>query len=212
MLASKGPHLNHGPAVLGARLIGSLGYAAAGRLGIAIAVAGQAYDTGPASLMMRLDDDGLVQQIAVRSRRLAVLPSDPLAGSSGVTTAEDLPALAAWAARGAHDTLAPLIERIHAHTRYGKVAMWNQVADSVLGPATKSPLLAGGDQEAGRAAGQLFLDALVAEGAPIRRRGTVRFARTELAVQYLDPVRGMCCLFYRQDEDKCGGCPLVDKT
>ena len=209
MLSSTGPHHRNAPAVRGARLIGSVGYAAVGRLSVAIAVAGQAYDTGPDSLMLRLDEEGLVEQIAVRSPRLAVLPEDPLAGTPNVITVPDRAALVAWAARRAHATLTLLIEQIHAATRYGTVALWNQVADSVLGPSTKSPLLAGQDQEAGRAAGQLLLDALVAEGAPIRRRGTVRIAKTELGRPVLDPVRGMCCLFYRQDEEKCSGCPLV---
>jgi hypothetical protein len=203
MITSDGPHHRHGPAVRGARLIGSLGYAAVGRLAVAIAVAGQAYVTGPESLMLRLDEEGLVEQIAVRSPRLAVLPDDPLAGAPNVTTVPDLAALVAWAARGAYATLAPLIEMIHSETRYGTVAMWNQVADSVLGPTTKSPLLAGQDQQAGRAAGQLLLDALVAEGAPIRRRGTVQIAQN-----HLDPVRGMCCLVYRQGDEKCSSCPL----
>ncbi|GLY26949.1 (2Fe-2S)-binding protein [Kineosporia sp. NBRC 101731] len=209
MLASDGPHHGYGPAVVGARLIGSLGYAAAGRLGIAIATTGQAYDVSPDSLMLRLDEDGLVEQIAVRSGRFAVLPDDPLVGAPGVEVVEDLAALVVWAAQGAHATLAPLIEQIHTSIRYGTVAMWNQVADSVLGPTTKSPLPAGGSQEAGRAAGQLFLDALVAQGAPIRRRGTVRIAENGAGQPILDPVRGMCCLFYRQGEEKCGSCPLV---
>ncbi len=208
MISSDGPHHHHGPAVRGARLIGSLGYAAVGRLSVAIAVAGQAYSTGPESLMLRLDEEGLVEQIAVRSPRLAVLPDDPLSGARNVTTVPDLPALVAWAARGAYATLAPLIEMIHAETRYGTVAMWNQVADSVLGPTTKSPLLAGQDQQAGRATGQLLLDALVAEGAPIRRRGTVQMAQNDLGQQVLDPVRGMCCLVYRQGDEKCSSCPL----
>ena len=204
MITSAGPHHQYGPAVRGARLIGSLGYAAVGRLAVAIAVAGQAYDTGPESLMLRLDEEeGLVEQIAVRSPRLAVLPDDPLSSARNVTTVPDLAALVAWAARGAYATLAPLIEMINAETRYGTVAMWNQVADSVLGPTTKSPLLAGQDQQAGRAAGQLLLDALVAEGAPIRRRGTVQMVQNRL-----DPVRGMCCLIYRQGDEKCSSCPL----
>jgi hypothetical protein len=209
MLASDGPHQRVGPAVRGARLAGSVGYAAVGRLGVALAVAGQAYDCGPDSLMLRLDKEGLVDQIALCSPRLAVLPDDALVGAADITVVEDRAALASWAARRAYATLAPLIEQIHIATRYGRVAMWNQVADSVLSPATKSPLLAGQSQEEGRAVGQLLLDALVAEGAPIRRRGTVRIAQTETGRQVLDPVRGMCCLFYRQDEEKCGGCPLV---
>ncbi|GAB3241375.1 hypothetical protein [Kineosporia babensis] len=209
MLASRASHTQAGPAVMGARLAGSLGYAAAGRLGVAMAVAGRAYDTGPDSLMLRLDEDALVAQIAVRSARMAVLPNDPLAGRPDVTVVEDRAALASWAARGAYATLAPLIDEVHAQTRYGGVAMWNQIADSVLSPATKAPLLAGQSQEAGRSIGQLLLDALVAEGAPIRRRGTVRPAQSETGGAVLDPVRGMCCLVYRQDKDKCGGCPLV---
>ncbi|MCE0534489.1 hypothetical protein LWF15_03120 [Kineosporia rhizophila] len=209
MLASEAAHTQVGPAVFGARLAGSLGYAAVGRLAVALAVAGRAYDTGPDSLMLRLDEEGLVAQIALRSPRLAVLPDDSLAGGPHVTVVQDRAALASWAARGAYATLSVLVEQVHAHTRYGTVAIWNQMADSVLSPSTKAPLLAGQSQEEGRAAGQLLLDALVAEGAPIRRRGTVRTVCTEAGREVLDPVRGMCCLFYRQDEEKCGGCPLV---
>ena len=40
--------------------VGALAAPVAGRLAVALAVAGQAYDVGPDSLMVRLDDQGLV--------------------------------------------------------------------------------------------------------------------------------------------------------
>lgn len=209
MLTSNGEHHRFGPAVRGARLAGSLGYAAAGRPAVAIAVAGQVYDPGPDSLVLRLDDAGLVDRIAVRSGVLAVLPDDPRAAAPGIETVGSVAELTGWAARRAYATLDPLAELIHRHTRYGRVAIWNQIADTVLGPTTTAMLPAGRSQEAGRAVGHLFLDALVAEGAPIRRRGTVRVEVSSAGPRTLDPIRGMCCLYYRQDRDTCAGCPLT---
>jgi hypothetical protein len=208
MVACAGEHLRHSPAVAGARMAGTLGYAVAGRLAVSIAVTGQAYDVGPDSLMVRLDDSGLVERIGVRS---PVLVAPATNGSIGprpgpVTRLADLDAVIVWAADRAWRTLDPLIDELHEITRYGRMPMWNLVADSVLGPATVAPRLAGRDQRAGRAAGSAFLDALVALGAPIHRRGTLR---PTLTPDLLTPVRGSCCLHFRQTREKCASCPLT---
>jgi hypothetical protein len=210
MVAGAGDHLRVSPAVAGARMAGTLGYAAAGRLAVAIAVTGQAYDVGPQSLMVRLDDSGLVERIGVRNPVLVTAAADASVGPGPdpVTRLADLDAVIVWAADRAWATLAPLIEELHEVTRYGRVPMWNLVADSVLGPATIAPWLAGRDQRAGRAAGSAFLDALVARGAPIHRRGTLRRS----TLDGLTPVRGSCCLHFRQTQEKCASCPLERAT
>jgi hypothetical protein len=208
MTAGGGEHLTISPAVAGARMAGSVGYATAGRLAVALAVTGQAYDTGPDSLALRLDDEGLVAWIGVRRPVLAVLAADPLAGTSGVLVLPDLSALIAWAADRAWATLDPLIGELHRVTRYGLAPMWNLVADAILGPATVAPRLAGLDQRAGHAVGGALIDRLISRGAPIRRRGTVREERIDGRL-VLAPVRGSCCLYFRQNRELCDSCPLA---
>jgi hypothetical protein len=207
MVACAGEHLSVSPAVAGARMAGSLGYAVAGRLAVAIAVTGQAYDVGPGSLMVRLDDGGLIERIGVLEPGLVVSAADASfgPGPGPVTRLADLAAVIAWAADRAWATLNPLIDEVHEMTRYGRIPMWNLVADSVLGPATVAPRLAGRDQRAGRAAGSRFLDALVDRGAPVHRRGTLG---EPIALDVLTPVRGSCCLHFRQTQEKCASCPL----
>jgi hypothetical protein len=206
MLAGAGEHLSASPAVTGARVIGSLGYAAAGRLAVALSVTGQAYDTGPDSLAVRLDDAGLIERIGVHSPTVAIPASEATPGLAPVIRLRDRAAVIGWAAERAWTTLDPLITELHRATRYGRVPMWNLVADSVLGPATVAPRLAGLDQRAGRATGNAFLDALVDLGAPIHRRGTLR---PSSGPDLLIPVRGSCCLVFRQSREKCESCPLT---
>jgi hypothetical protein len=204
MISGKGPHLGISPAVAGARLAGSLGYAVAGRPAVALAAAGRMYDTGPESLMMRLDDEGLVERIGVRNRVLAVTEDDPVAGRDEVLVLPDRPALIRWAAPGIWTALDRLIDEVHERTRYGRIPMWNLVADSVLGPAAAAAASAGLDHRVGYASGQALLDALVELGAPIHRRGSLLEPPGELLT-----MRGSCCLYFRQDEEKCGTCPLI---
>jgi hypothetical protein len=208
MVACAGEHLAVSPAVAGARMAGSLGYAVAGRLAVALAVSGQAYDVGPDSLMVQLNDEGLIERIGVRNPVLVTPAADSSIGPGPGPVARfvDLAAVIVWAADRTWTTLAPLIDELHEVTRYGRMPMWNLVADAVLGPATVAPRLANGDQRAGRAAGTAFLDALVNLGAPIHRRGTLR---DPAATDGLTPVRGSCCLHYRQTQEKCASCPLT---
>lgn len=187
MAARKAGQVGSSPAVAGARLAASLGYAVAGRPAVALAVAGRSYDTGPGSLLLRLGDEGLIEGIGVRNPALAVRHDDPLAGTEGVIVLPDTEALARWTAERVWATLAPLIDEVHQLTRYGRAPMWNLVADAVLGPATSTPRLARQDQRAGRATGTALLDALVDLGAPIRRRGTV-FERPATRPTAVDPA------------------------
>jgi FhuF-like iron-sulfur protein len=211
MLACAGDHLAFSPAVAGARMIGSLGYAVAGRLSVALAVTGQAFDVGPDSLAVRLDEAGLIERVGIRSPALAVAVTQGPDELPGVIRLAELGDVIAWAADRAWATLDPLIDELHELTRYGRVPMWNLVADSVLGPATTAPHRADLDQRTGRAIGSAFLDALVERGAPIHRRGTVRPADAPGSPTTLEltPVRGSCCLYFRQSQKKCASCPLL---
>jgi ferric iron reductase protein FhuF len=122
----------------------------------------------------------------------------------------ELTELIAWAAERAWSTLDPLIEELHTVTRYGRTPMWNLVADAILGPATLAPAAAGMDQRAGRAVGTALIDALIVSGAPIRRRGTAH-PQWDGGRLTLAPVRGSCCLYFRQNQELCESCPLTPR-
>lgn len=206
MLQAPGDHLRVSPAVAGARLIGSLGYAALGRVGVAIAATARAYSTAPDTLLLQLDDEGLVERIAVSRPELAVLPDDPWRRLAGVTVLPSPEALVDWTAERAHRTLDRLVEEVHQATGYGRQPLWNLVADTVLGPAAHAAALAGRDPAAGHATAHALLDALVARGALITRRGSLCGVEADGT-----PVtrRGACCLYYRESAGTCSGCPLT---
>lgn len=206
MLRGAGDHLRLSPAVAGARLIGSLGYAALGRVGVAIAATGRAYSTAPETLLLQLGGEGLVERIAVSRPELAVPGDDPWRRLAGVTVLPDLDALVDWTAHRAHRTLGPLVEEVHEATGYGRQPLWNLVADTVLGPAAHAAALAGRDPAAAHRTADALLDALVARGALITRRGSLCGAGADGT-----PVtrRGACCLYYRESAGTCAGCPLT---
>jgi hypothetical protein len=206
MLLGPGDHLRVSPAVAGARLIGSLGYAALGRVGVAIAVTGRAYSTAPDTLLLRLDDEGLVDRIAVSRPALAVVAGDPWERLAGITVLPGLEALIEWTAERAHRTLDRLVEEVHEATGYGRQPLWNLVGDTVLGPSATAAALAGRDAAEGHENANALLDALVTRGALITRRGSLCSVEADGT-----PVtrRGACCMYYREIAETCSGCPLT---
>ena len=154
-------------------------------------------------------DGGEVPITAGRDRVvLAVLPGDPV-GTGGASHLVVLPsrtALIAWAAERAFASLTGFVEEVHAATGYGRIPMWNLIGDTVLGPCASAAALAGGSAADGHAVGTGLLDALVALGAPITRRGLL----CSIASDGTPTVRrGACCLYYRQSAgETCETCPL----
>ena len=213
MLDRAARQLSTSPGVLAARTTTSLAYAVIGRPGISLTLTRRVPDLD--SMMLRLSADGLVEQAAVTGATVALLTDDPLAARPDAAAFASLGALIDWTADRAIAILRPLLDDLHRRTRFGLVPMWNLAADSVLGPSTVVPLLVGRDQAGGRAVANALLDALVARGAPIRRRGTtqlVALGRRTVAA----PVRGSCCLLYREATNQptsrsvCASCPLLD--
>ncbi|MFI7587531.1 (2Fe-2S)-binding protein [Spongisporangium articulatum] len=216
MLAPAAPHLRISPAVSAARVTTSLAYAALGRPAVGLALMRRVPDVSAGSLLLRLDDDGLVEQAAVGSPVVAMRAHDPLSGHADAVVVPDDAALVGWLADRALEVLTPLIDDLHRRTRFGVVPMWNLAADTALGPSTVAPLLAGGSQAAGREIGEALVDALVSRGAPIRRRGVAQEVETASRGTALAPVRGSCCLHYRDcsghpsSGSVCASCPLLD--
>jgi hypothetical protein len=217
MLDRAARQLTTSSGVLAARTTTALAYAVLGRPGISLALARRVPDLD--SMVLRLSADGLVEQAGVTGPTVALLADDPLVGRADAMAFTDLAALIDWTADRAIAILGPLLDDLHRRTRFGLVPMWNLAADSVLGPSTVVPLLVGPDQAGGRAVASALLDALVARGAPIRRRGTtqtVSIGRRTVAA----PVRGSCCLLYREatgqrrgrpaSQSVCASCPLLD--
>lgn len=108
-------------------------------------------------------------------------------------------------------TLAPLLARVRAATRFGLVPLWNTAADTVRLTATFVPLYA--RRPPRPALAPALLDALVAHGALVRGRGVEQPlpGRDERV-----PVRAACCLRHRTDppvarpsDAWCTTCPFL---
>ncbi|MGI9004175.1 MAG: hypothetical protein ACR2GH_21430 [Pseudonocardia sp.] len=204
------------PTVAAVRVVGMLARVVLSRLTAALVLDRRAHDVSATNLLVHLDEDGRADRVAVRRPTVAVLPGDIAAGAPDTIVAPDLATLLDAAAAQAVATLTPMIDAVHALSRFGVVPAWNVAADAVLGTATFVPLYLGGDERAGRALGEALLDALVARGARIGRRGTCE-AVVRGGSEFQMPVRGSCCFSYRTDEETsrpgdqyCTTCPLLD--
>ncbi|WP_217913594.1 (2Fe-2S)-binding protein [Miltoncostaea marina] len=123
------------------RLTGTLlleGYAwqlAAPALGLLLA-AGRLPDIDPATLYVRLADDGRVEALAYASGRFATLEDDPEAGHPDATTFADDHALLAWFRRALVRHLEPVVEAVAPRARRGRRALWRSVEDCCSGAMT----------------------------------------------------------------------------
>jgi len=137
----------------------------------------------------------------------AALLQDP----PSVRVYPDEPALLDAVAAAAAATLTPLLRDVRAATRFGLVPLWNTAGDAVRLAAEMAPRYAGRAPRPSLATA--LVDALVAHGAPIRRRGEDQPlpGRPEQV-----PVRAACCLAFRTDppvarpsDALCTTCPLL---
>ena len=187
------------------RVAGALAHAVAGRMTAALVVDRRSPVLEPAATVVRPDGAGHLERVAVTSPAIALLAGDPAADHPDALALPDEESLLRWAAGTIVGTLSPLFTELRAVTRFGIVPMWNMVGDSVLSMATWIPFLAGSDQGAGRALGDRLVDALVREGAPVRRRGrTLCLTRTRST--FVASVDAACCMHYRT----CPEVPRVD--
>lgn len=172
-------------------------------------------ELAPANLALRFHshpweedgETGVSEQITVRflSGRCAVLPDDPMAGLPEVTVLPDAPALREWLRAGLEAHTAPLIDRVHATTRFGRRPQWTLVADAVAGVFLNTGKLLG-DPARAQAEG---LALVRAPGSPLCNPLTGYF--TLECVGHADTfrARGGCCRYYTVDDgEKCTLCVL----
>jgi hypothetical protein len=183
---------------------GALAHAVIGRVTAALLLDRRAWDVDAANLAVHPERG----EAAVRSQRMLVLPDDPAVGAPDATAVPELAALLDRVAAAAVATLTPLFDAVRAATRYGLAPLWNGVCDSVRSAATYVPIYAGGLPGA-RDLASALVEALVANGAPIKARGVdvpVRWREREYPVA----VRAACCLYYKVADAYCLTCPFLD--
>lgn len=172
-------------------------------------------DLDPANLALRFrsytweadGEMGVAERIDARflSGRCAVLPDDSMAGLPEVTVLPDSPALREWLRAGLEAHMAPLIDRVHAATRFGRRAQWSLVADAVAGVTLNTGKLLG-DPARAQAEG---LALVRAPGSPLCSplTGYVTLECAEHSDTFR--TRGGCCRYYTVDDgEKCTLCVL----
>lgn len=188
---------------------GAVIHAVLARVTAALALDTRAWDVAPDALVVHRAPWGHIDRVALRHPVAWVLEGDP--GPARVFP--DEAALLTAVAAAAVATLTPLLREVRSVTRFGLVPLWNAAADTVRLTADQVLRYAGRPPEAGTALAAALLDALVAQGAPIRGRG---FEQPLPGRSDRMPVRAACCLAYRTDppvarpaDALCTSCPLL---
>ncbi|MDR3661584.1 MAG: iron reductase [Mycobacterium sp.] len=171
------------------QLAATLVHVVIGRVVPLLVLEGRAWDPGLENLWVHVDSEGVIDWVGVVEPTLRVLPDDPHFGGRGVRATRRIgdglvalpgeAALATWMAHRCHRALEPLFARL-VEVGAGVLsipAMWHIVGTSVVGAATRVPLLAGVDEADGMPRAQAVLDALVGFGAPVRGLGRSGVAR-----------------------------------
>lgn len=158
----------------------------------------------PAAVLVRVDDKGNAEEIALLSDRFTSLPDDPAAGDPDVATVPDGAALRAVLRRELESHLAPLIDAVRARAPLGKRAMWLSVADDIAWNVIHHAKDSASPDRARAEAAALTSD----PEAPWRgRTGVLEVegqGRRECFV-----ARASCCLSYKLPAgEKCASCPL----
>ncbi|WP_433017753.1 IucA/IucC family C-terminal-domain containing protein [Kribbella sp. CA-294648] len=160
---------------------------------------------------------GALEQIAVRTHRLAVLANDVDKNAPEVITIQpDQVALASWWARTAVNTLTPLLAGIRSRAPFGLRGLWTNAADEVTGVALSTAGQSGPDSDQAWQQAMLLFDAF-AEYAPVRLSAPQPFPIRHNRRIHQFHVRASCCLYYRSsaasaalDDRYCASCPLRD--
>jgi hypothetical protein len=153
------------------------------------------------------DQSGEAESMDVRFVRghFAALADDPAARHPDAVLLPSSLALRDWLREALEQHMAPLIDAIHTHTRLGKRAQWNLVADS----CARLFQYAGqrlDDEPRGCAEGLAFIQS---PASPMRASHT-RYLTLECNGHLTTFVeRGGCCLYYRVEPGQnCSTCPL----
>lgn len=154
-------------------------------------------------------ESGEAERIDIRfiSGRFACLPDDPDVDHPDAIVTPDKTHLRQWLRGKLEAHMAPIIERVHAHTNLSQYAQWCLVADAVAAQFLHIGKQLG-DEEHGQTEGLAFVKA---EDSPLNNKKT-----GYISLQYLDHresfrTRAGCCRYYTVSEtgkEYCSTCVL----
>lgn len=184
------------PAVAAAGLAGQLSAWLAEVTVIPLVSEGRSFVVRPADVALHWNADGWVDAASL--------------GSPALVEADRLPEIA----HGIDAVARPLFDARPHQGRFGRLAAWGMLADSILGQGAGWARQHGGDSHAACGLSTRLLD-LVTEASGVRLRSRVEaydLDGAEVAV----PIRSTCCLIYQVRERPessidgyCAICPLI---
>jgi hypothetical protein len=196
---------------LGARLVGPLGLRTVG----AICLSRRAPDPALDGVHVHRNAECGFDGVAFARPVMAVLPTDPVAGSPGAHVVDDLDDLVDWWAQRLVAAATPLIESIRARLPFGRRCLWGGLADRIAFPPLALARRTGGDGPAAWAEATRLIDAL-ARHAPMRFARPKPFMVDWAGSEAWFSIKGTCCLRYRTapGPDPCGAnhcnsCPIL---
>jgi hypothetical protein len=162
-------------AAVAQQLAATFAHVVVGRVVPLLVLEARAWDTGPENLWVHVDSEGAIDWVGVADPTVRALPDDPSlderrSRDDGIVALPSEAALTTWVAHRSHRALAPVFARLHAVSGHAMPlhAMWHLVGASVVGAATRMPLLAGCGEAVSMRRGQALLDALAGFGLPVR--------------------------------------------
>ncbi len=162
------------------QLAATFAHVVVGRVIPLLVLEGRAWDTGLENLWVHVDSEGAIDWVGVVDPTVRALPEDPFfqdrgrvaAGRAqdGIVALPSEAALTTWIAHRSHRALGPAFGKLAAISdgAMAVASMWHLVGGSVVGAATRVPLLAGSSEAVSMRRGQAVLDALVGFGLPVR--------------------------------------------
>jgi hypothetical protein len=150
----------------------------------------------PAAVALRFGDAARLDEMAVSTPAVAVLPDDPVAGDPGTEVVASVDALRAVAADGLAATFGPVADAVRARAPFGLRGMWGTLADHVAEVALRRARERGQDVDAAWVEAERLLDELAA-----RARSPWTRPRREVVPTATGPqvvvTKGTCCLIYK---------------
>ncbi len=163
------------------QLAATFAHVVVGRVIPLLVLEGRAWDTGLENLWVHVDSEGAIDWVGVVDPTVRALPEDPFfhdrrrvavgrAAQDGIVALPSEAALTTWIAHRSHRALGPAFGKLAAISdgAMAVASMWHLVGGSVVGAATRVPLLAGSSEAVSMRRGQAVLDALVGFGLPVR--------------------------------------------
>lgn len=177
---------------------------------------GTAPDLSAHLLWVRHGASGRMEGLALRQGTTAVLAEDPAAHRPGAVRVEDEAELDLWLVRRAVDTLAPVIDAVRAHTRFGARPQWSMVADALHAALLAAAEEAGSDQTAAWDRARRMVECINHDRPRVAPRQLpfplTLAGRPDDRPERVFMVRGGCCFYYRYGPAKCSTCPLSTDT